>query len=237
MYLRFSVPVPKDRALFRYDQSREIVAKISATMGDPEFVRYLLWMADKPNTARSGLAPFRFTTSRRGKSLDIIALGQSAVEEMLTKAHLLSIALSQEFGSPMREEREIGVCSVELGRTVSRYRIPRMIIQKYQYKEKFREAEQEYKSGKPSSVLRDHVEAVIMRDLLRQAELMAIDMPEDTRIGDIELTDFKPVKVCPRRYNLSAAVRFSSTHHLGGHWSVGHLAARGYGRILTEYHQ
>jgi len=236
MFLRFCIPVPEDRALFRYGQSREIVAKASEAIGDQEFVSYLLWV-DESQTPRSGLAPFRFMTARRGKSLDIIALGQSAIEQIMTKGHLLSTALAELFGATIREQREIGMCSVDLGRTPIRYRIPRMVIQKYQYEEKFREAERDHKNGKPSAILCDHVAQVISRDLVRQAELMAIDIPEEIQIGNIELDNLKPVKVVSGRYNLSAAVQFSMSHKLTGQWAVGHLASRGYGRVLTEYYR
>lgn len=234
MFLRFSIPVPEDRALFPYGQSRDVVAGSAHAIGDTEFVRYLLWV-NEFNVPRSGLAPFRYTTSRRGKGLDIIALGQQAVEQLLLKGHLISKAICKKFGTTPRDGREIGMCSVDLSRTVIHYRIPRMVIQKYQYEEKFEEAEKDEKGGKPSIILRDHVAKIIFRDLARQAELMAIDMPQDIQIGNVELDDLKPVKVVTGRYNLSARVQFGMSHKLDGQWAVGHLAARGYGRILREY--
>jgi hypothetical protein len=236
MFLRFSVPVPKDRLLFRYGQSRELVAKAAQRIVDKEFVRFLLWV-DVSHTPRSGLAPFRYTTARRGRSLDIIALGQPAVEQLFAKGHLISDALAQEFGTSPCDGREIGMCSIDLGRTPTRYRIPRMIIQKYQYEEIFRAAERDLRNGRQSEVLRDRVAQVIGRDLVRQAELMAIDIPKESQIGNVELDDLKPVKVVPGRYNLSAVVRFSMSHRLAGQWAVGHLASRGYGRIFTTYSQ
>ena len=234
MFLRFSISVPEDRALFRYGQSRDLVAKAAQSIGDDKFVRYLLWV-DESHTPRSGLAPFRYTTARRGRALDIIALGQPAIEQLLAKGHLISTALAKEFGISPCDGREIGICSVDLAQTPTRYRIPRMVIQKHQYEEKFSAAEREHKRGKPSAILRDHVAQVINRDLVRQAELMAVDIPEEIQIGNVELDDLKPVKVVPGRYNLSATVRFSMTHKLSGQWAVGHLASRGYGRILTAY--
>jgi hypothetical protein len=234
MFLRFSIRVPKDRVLFRYGQSRELVAKAAQAIVDQEFARFLLWV-DGSHNPRSGLAPFRYTTARRGKSLDIVALGQEAVEQLLTKGHMLSSALAREFGTSPCDGREIGRCSITLGRTPTGYRIPRMIIQKYHYEEKFRAAEREHKSGNPSVILCDHVAQVIGRDLVRQAELMAVDIPEEIQIGNVVLDDLKPVKVVSGRYNLSAAVRFSMSHILRGPWAAGHLAARGYGRILMTY--
>jgi hypothetical protein len=234
MFLRLSIPVPEDRALFRYSQSREVVAKASQAIGDQEFVRCLLWV-DESHTPRSGLAPYRYTTSRRGKSLDIIALGQPAIEQMLTKGHLISTALAQEFGTTTREQREIGMCSVDFSRMPVQYKMPRMVIQKYRYEEKFRAAEAEHKSGKPSEILSEHVKHVIKRDLVRQAELMLIDIPEEIEIGNVVLSNLKPIKVVTGRYNLSAVVHFAMSHKLRGPWATGHLASRGYGRIYSAY--
>ena len=234
MFLRYSIQLPGDRAISQYGQPREIVAKVSPAIGDQEFVRYLLWVDDS-HIPRSGLSPFRFTSARRGRSLEIIALGQQPIEQLMAKGHFISTAVSQEFGTSPRDGREIGMCSIDLGRTPTRYKIPRMIVQKYQYEEKFSAAEREHKSGKPSAILRDHVAQVIRRDLVRQAELMLVDMPEEIQIGNLELADLKPVKVVRGRHNLSASVQFSMSHKLGGPWAVGHLASRGYGRIYPAY--
>ena len=234
MFLKLSIRVPEDRALTRYSQSRELVAKVAQGIEDQEFVRSLLWV-DASHTPRSGLSPFRFSSARRGRSLDIVALGQEAVELLLAKGHTISSALAKEFGTWPCDRRQIGVCSIELSRTLVRYRIPRMIIQKYQYVEKFRAAEREHKNGYPSTVLCDRVTEVIERDLVRQAELMAIDIPEEIEIANITLEDLKPVKVVQDRYNLSARVGCLMSYKLEGQWAVGHLASRGYGRILPSY--
>jgi hypothetical protein len=231
MFLRFSIPVPEERTLFPYGQSREIVAKVSESIPDPEFVQYILW--SKPDrTPRSALPPFRYTTAQRGRALDIIALGQPAVEALLAKGHLISKAIAQEFGKPVADGRQLGICSIQSAPTLTHYRIPRMVIQKYQYESLYKEAEVEHKSGNRSTVLCDHVAQVILRDLLRQAELMAIDFPTDVDIDNVRLEHFIPVKVVDKRYNLSASIEFSMTHKLAGPWAVGHLASRGYGRIL-----
>lgn len=222
--------LPANRAISRYGQPREIIAKVGPAIGDQEFVRYLLWV-DNSQIPRSGLSPFRFTSTHRGRSLDIVALGQQAIEQLLAKGHFISTAVSQEFGTSLGDGREMGICSIDLGRTPTRYNIPRMIVQKYQYEEKFSAAEKEHKSGKSSSILCDHVAQVILRDLVRQAELMLVDIPEEIQIGNVELADLKPVKVVRGRYNLSARVQFSMSHKLAGQWAVGHLASRGYGRI------
>ena len=230
------MPLPAGRALFRYGQARDVIAKAGWLVEDQSFVQFLLWV-DESHVPRSNLAPFRFTTARRGQALDIIALGQEAVEALLTKGHLISRAIAQEFGSKVSDGREIGMCSVEAGRKPVTYQIPRMVIQKHQYETKFCEAEREEKNGKASTVLRNHVAQVIIRDLVRQAELMAIDIPEDIEIDIIKLDALKPVKVVAGRYNLSARVKFLLSHKLEGQWAVGHLAARGYGRILPDYYK
>jgi hypothetical protein len=231
MFLRLSIPVPEKRVLTRYGQSRELVAKIAQGLEDQEFVQSLLWV-DASNTPRSGLAPFRYLSTRRGRSLDIIALGQEAVELLLAKGHIISNALAREFDTLPSEGRQIGVCSIELSRTIARYRIPRLIIQKHQYEERYRAAEKEHKEGRASAILCDRVRQVIKRDLIRQAELMAIDIPEELQICGVSIEDLKPVKVVQGRCNLSARVIFMMSYKLEGHWAVGHLASRGYGRIL-----
>jgi hypothetical protein len=234
MFLRLSIPVPEKRVLTRYSQSRELVAKVAQKLEDQQFVRSLLWV-NASHTPRSGLSPFRYSSARGGRSLDIIALGQDAVELLLAKGHIISTALAREFGTLPSDGREIGVCSIELSRTLLRYRISRMIIQKYGYDEKYRAAEKEQKTGHPSSILRERVSEVIKRDLIRQAELMAIDIPEELEIGDVNIEDLRPVKVVEHRYNLSGRIRFTMGYKLEGHWAVGHLASRGYGRILPYY--
>lgn len=231
MFLRFSVPVPSERNLFSYGQSRELVAKVAENIPDREFVQYILW--SKPDhTPRSALPPFRFTTAQRGRTLDIIALGRPAVETLLAKGHLISQALAQEFQVPVADGRQIGICSIESAPTLSHYRIPRMVIQKYQFEAIYKEAEIQHQNGNRSAILCDHVAEVISRDLLRQAELMAIDFPTDVYVDNVKLDHFIPVLVVKGRYNLSATVEFSMTHKLSGPWAVGHLASRGYGRIL-----
>jgi hypothetical protein len=235
MFLRFSIPVPAHRAIHHYGQSREIIAASVNAIDDAEFVQHLLWI-DEHKIPRSGLAPFRYTSSKRGQGLDIVAIGQQAVEALLSKGHLLSKAVCEHFGTAPSDGREMGMCSVQASRTLVHYWIPRMVVQKYQYEGKFLDAEKDEKTGKPSSLLREHVANVIRRDLVRQAELMTIDIPQDIEIWNVRLDCLKPVKVVDGRYNLSARVRFTMSHKLEGHWAVGHLAARGYGRILREYH-
>jgi len=230
MFLRYSIQIPKGPAISRYGQPREIVAKVGPTIEDQEFVRYLLWV-DSSHTPRSGLSPFRFTSARRGRFLDIIALGQQAVGQLLAKGHHIATAISREFGSSAIDGRELGMCSMTLSPTPNRYNISRMIIQKYQYENKFKAAEKEHKGGQSSAILLDHVAQVIRRDLIRQAELMVVDVPEEIQIGNIELADLKPVKVVLGRHNLSANVKFAMSHKLAGQWAVGHLASRGYGQI------
>jgi hypothetical protein len=236
MFLRYSIELPKDRRISGYGQPREIVAKAGLTIEDQEFVRYLLWV-DNSRIPRSGLAPFRFTSARRGRSLDIIALGHKAVEQLLAKGHQIAAAVSQEFATQSRDEREIGMCSIHLSSRPNRYNIPRMVIQKYQYESKFKAAEREHTAGRPSLILLDHVAKIIKRDLVRQAELMFVDIPQDIEIANLELADLKPVKVVLGRHNLSAKVRFAMSHKLLGQWAVGHLASRGYGRIFSEPHR
>jgi hypothetical protein len=53
MFLRLSIPVPEDRALFHYGQSRELVAKAAQSIGDDEFVRYLLWVDETHTPQRT----------------------------------------------------------------------------------------------------------------------------------------------------------------------------------------
>jgi hypothetical protein len=236
MFLRYSIQLPQDRAISRYGQPREIVAKAGLAIEDQEFVRYLLWV-DNSHIPRSGLSPFRFTSACRGRSIDIIALGQQAVEQLLEKGHHITTAVSQEFGISPTDGRELGLCSIRLSPTPNRYNISRMIIQKYQYNNKFKAAEKEHTSGQPSPILLGHVAEIIRRDLLRQAELMLVDIPQEIEIGNLELTDLRPVKVVYGRHNLSAKVRFSMSHKVVGQWAVGHLASRGYGRIYSAYKQ
>ncbi len=66
----------------------------------------------------------------------------------------------------------------------------------------------------PQQFSLDHVAQIIRRDLIRQAELMLVDIPEEIQIGNVELADLKPVKVVCGRYNLSASVQFSMSHKL-----------------------
>jgi hypothetical protein len=232
MFLRYSIELPKDRVISGYGQPRKIVAKASLAIEDQEFVRYLLWV-DNSHIPRSGLSPFRFTSARRGRSLDIIALGRTAVEQLLAKGHHIAAAVSRKFGTSPSDEREIGMCSIHLSSTPNPYNIPRMIIQKYQYESKFRAAEREHTDGRPSPILLDHVAKIIRRDLVRQAELMLVDIPQEIEIGNLELADLQPVQVVLGRHNLSANVRFAMSHKLLGQWAVGHLASRGYGRIFS----
>ncbi len=106
-------PAPWDKAISRYGQSREIIAKIGPALRDQEFLRYLLWV-DNSHIPRSGLSPFRFTSARRGRSLDVVALGQQAIEQLLAKGHLIATAVSQEFGTSPFDRREFGMCSIDL---------------------------------------------------------------------------------------------------------------------------
>jgi hypothetical protein len=57
---------------------------------------------------------------------------------------------------------------------------------------------------------------MVRRDLVRQAELMAVGIPEEIEVGNLEVADLKPVKVVLGRHNLSANVRFAMSHKLVG---------------------
>ena len=74
---------------------------------------------------------------------------------------------------------------------------------------------------------------LIERDLVRQAELMLLDVPNDLEVSHVALTDLKPHKVVQHRSNLSACVAFTLNYALKGPWSVGHLASRGFG-VVTK---
>jgi hypothetical protein len=92
MFLRLSIPALKTRVLTRYCQIGELVAKVAQRLDGQDLVRSLLWV-EASHTPRSGLAPFRYSSSRGERCLDIIALCQEAVEPLLTKGHIVSTNL------------------------------------------------------------------------------------------------------------------------------------------------
>lgn len=97
MFLRYSIQLPKERAILRYGQPREIVAKVGLTIEDQEFVRYLLWV-DNSHILRSGPSPSQFTSDRCGRSLDIIALGPTSRRTTVSKRPLYRDRRIQEIG-------------------------------------------------------------------------------------------------------------------------------------------
>ena len=115
-----------------------------------------------------------------------------------------------------------------------RYYIYRMIIQKYHYERTFKSEEEAHRNGKPSQVLLSHVKQLIERDILRQAEIMLVDVPADLTVVNVGLADLKPHKVVEHRSNLSAQVGFTLNYLLKGPWAVGHLASRGFGAITQK---
>jgi hypothetical protein len=249
MFVRFLIDVPAERNFERYDQSRAVVAKAAERINDRPFVLELLHRKDVPtHPARDGLSPFRFTTARDGRALAIIGLGQQAVQTLVEKGRLISQAVAEELGISAVDTGVFGRCSVAPAPRMAHYRIARMVIQKYGYDKKgqkdgeeycekgrFRKAEEEHRETGSSADLCEHVEKLILRDLLRQAELMGLDFPENVRVGDLALEDLKPVRVVPGRMNLSARVRFSLTHVVKGPWGAGHMQARGYGGLVQNF--
>jgi hypothetical protein len=66
-----------------------------------------------------------------------------------------------------------------------------MIIQRYHYESLFKNEEAAHRSGNPSPFLVSHVKQLIERDILRQAELMLLDVPDDLEVSKVTLTDLK----------------------------------------------
>ena len=234
MFVRFLIPLPRGVRLFRYGSARDLVAKVGDAISDQDFVRHLLWVNER-RIARTGLSPFRFTSSGRGSGLEVIALGTSAASDLLVKGHLLSQAISQYFHQVhLLGKRAVGGCVIEPSPWLIRYYIYRMIIQKYHYEQTFKLEEKAHRNGTPSQVLLSHVKQLIERDLLRQAEIMLVDVPADLTVVNVGLADLKPHKVVEHRSNLSAQVGFTLNYVLKGPWAVGHLASRGFGAITQN---
>jgi len=234
MFLRFSIPLPAGHTLFRYCAARDLVAKIGDAVPNQDFVRHLLWMTEA-RIPRAGLSPFRFTSSApRGQNLEIVALGSRAIADLLEHGHLLSKALSEYFQhDQLVERRLLGHCAISPSPELMRYSVYRMIIQRYHYESLFKNEEAAHRSGNPSPFLVSHVKQLIERDILRQAELMLLDVPDDLEVSNVALTDLKPHKVVENRSNLSARIVFKLNYALKGPWSVGHLASRGFG-VITK---
>jgi hypothetical protein len=108
-----------------------------------------------------------------------------------------------------------------------------MIIQRYHYESVFKHEEARNRNGEPAALLVSHVKRLIERDIVRQAELMLIDVPDDLEVANVALADLKPHKVVEHRSNLSARITFTLNYALKGPWSVGHLASRGFG-VITK---
>ena len=235
MFLRFSIPLPAGHSLFRYCAARDLVAKIGDTVPNQDFVRHLLWMTEA-RVPRAGLSPFRFTSSApRGQNLEIVALGSRAIADLLEHGHLLSKALFEySRHDQLVERRQLGHCAITPSPKLMRYCVYRMIIQRYHYESLFKNEEAAHRSGSSSPFLISQVKQLIERDILRQAELMLLDVPDDLEVSNVVLTDLKPHKVVENRSNLSARVAFTLNYGLKGPWSVGHLASRGFGVITKD---
>ena len=233
MFLRLSIPLPAGHRLFRYCAARDLVAKLGDAMPDQEFVRHLLWMTEA-RIPRAGLAAFRFSSAPRGQNLEIVALGSRAIADLLERGHLLSKAVFEHFRhAKLVERRQLGHCAITPSPKLMRYCVFRMIIQRYHYESIFKHEEASHRNGGSAPLLLSHVKRLIERDIVRQAELMLIDVPEDLEVSNVALADLKPHKVVKNRSNLSARVTFTLNYALKGPWSVGHLASRGFG-VITK---
>jgi hypothetical protein len=231
MFLRVAIPLPEGQTLCRYCQPRDLVAKVGDAIANQSFLRHLLWMTEA-RIPRTGLSPFRFSSAWRGRGLEIIALGSQAITDLLENGHLLAKAVADHFRQNQTlEQRQLGQCAIEPSPRLVRYFIFRMIIQKYHYEARFKTEEQAHRAGAPSQFLLSHVAKLIERDLLRQGELMLIDVPDDIRVSRVALAEFKPHKLVPKRSSLSAQVAFTLNYALKGPWAVGHLTSRGFGVI------
>jgi hypothetical protein len=233
MFLRLSIPLPAGHRLFRYCSARDLVAKLGDAIPNQEFVRHLLWMTDA-RIPRAGLSPFRFTSAPRGQNVEIVALGGSAIADLLEHGHLLSKAMFEHFRhDQLVERRQLGHCAITPSPKLMRYCVFRMIIQRYHYESVFKHEEARNRNGEPTPLLVSHVKRLIERDIVRQAELMLIDVPDDLEVANVALADLKPHKVVEHRSNLSARITFTLNYALKGPWSVGHLASRGFG-VITK---
>jgi hypothetical protein len=234
MFLRVAISLPEGKTLFRYCQPRDLVAKVGDHISNQDFVKHLLWVTEA-RVPRPGLSPFRFSSARRGHGLEIVALGSQAISALLENGHLLSKAVAGHFQqNQILEQRQLGQCEIAPSPRLVRYFVCRMIVQKDHYETRFKSEEQAHRTGTPSQFLLTHVAGLIERDLIRQAELMFLDVPEDLRVSDVELANFKPHKLVTKRSCLSAQVAFTLNYTLKGPWAVGHLASRGFGVITRN---
>lgn len=197
----------------------------------PELFHHYLDDDDGERKACSGVSPIRYHATRSGMS--ITAVGEAAVDCLENNGHKLTRALGAMAGTPLRESWRRGALSLRVGRDLTSYVVPRMLVTRQPTAKVSVGAE--LTAGVFTASLADWLAQRIRDGIERQATLVGIPFPDDpTPI--LAVTGFDKVTGWRRDGVYYGAlvhrIAVSSNLVLHGPWAVGHLCLTGNGRVL-----
>lgn len=226
--LSFFLPRPYTSEEFRDACSRWMCHDERLQSFDPVQIKRL-FHHDADKRPSDGLAPFRFDADTYWGHVYAIGDINTMLLEQIAKVLAKTPFPTPWMGAPKWIEAVVAAAPDE---TVISYWMPQVVVCK--------NAEQHHIWKKADEHSRStHVQDVIRRGIERQMTLL---LPKLSHFTSIDAPDIRLIareRAVPRLHNRQAnayvrvaSVAFQLPLRLDGHWAVGGLVSRGYGRIL-----
>ena len=170
--------------------------------------------------------------ARAGKP-QLYAIGDCAMEILNAEAHKIVRMMERHCNTTIDEQRTTRAFRVAVNEWLSPYWTPLIVFQNEPRQHKRFQAD--IRRRVVTEELTRFITAKITRSIERQCRALGFDLDETGYIlGDVEISgDILPIKMKDGVFALAAKdLSFRTSLDLsGGPWHVGHLTAKGYGRI------
>lgn len=229
MYLRFTIQIPPhEKRPEQLPAGRALLGKLWEQA--PTALRFDMAIMHRDDDFETIKAFPNFHIAAINGEIVITALGPEAAQILIANTQTIEALI--RFSFPKATTRmQAGICSAYESNRLTTYRIPSLVFQRSTKQfQALREVVQAKRFNDPE--LLKAVESVVRRGIDRQADFLGISIPEDFTLGDTEITNLPAVHIKDKRYAMAARMTIKCGLKLSGHWHVGQLCSRGYGKII-----
>ncbi len=181
--------------------------------------------AESKRVPKDGFVPVRFSGAKDGFSL--VGFGEQGRMIVDDVAGPLARAWSERLGRAVTLRSRAVECGIEWRPYPMRYTIPRLVVQK---KSRHLESLRNEETGKA------HIESLIKRSIVTQAEYLGIKVPSDLTVRFIGNANTFGAKLGHGGAVLAGlgGVEFEANACLKGLWGLGFIQSKGYGLLNAD---